>query len=105
MLQVKIFITPFLEFGMIVVAERLQRVFTGLVEVYGVFFKTIVWGQVHAATEPPHRLAAFLARLQIPQFQMHSGGIRIAWMQPQRHAKGLERAPRNLRPSCSGGGR
>ena len=51
-LQIKILVAPFLELGMVVRTEGIQRIFAALVEMLRVFFKAVVGGQIHAATIP-----------------------------------------------------
>jgi hypothetical protein len=78
---------------MIIVPEQLQRVFAGLMKMYGVFFKAIIRGQVHAAAEPPNRLGARFARFQITHVQMHCWRVGVTGMQYNGYTHCLEPSP------------
>jgi hypothetical protein len=66
------------------------------VEMAHVLLEGVVGRQVHAAAEPPHRILAFGQRDEAAHVQVHGGAIRIARMQYQRHAHGLEAAAGQL---------
>ena len=99
-LEEKIIVTPGLEPGMVVVAERRQRRPTGSVKVSRVLLEAVIRREIHAAAEPPDRLRFGLARKRGEESQVHVDRwhMRIARMQHRRHSHDLERPPGKLRP-------
>ncbi len=70
-----------------------------------VLLEPVVRGQVHAAPEPPDRVALRLGRNQEPHVHVNRRDIGIARMQHQRHAGGFEGAAGQLGARGARGGR
>ena len=74
--EYEIVVAPALE-ARIAAAEGRQRVAAAAMEMNGVLFVAVIRRQVHAATEPPGRLALRPGRDEQPQIHVHGGRMRI----------------------------
>src|SRR5579859_1006454 len=102
MLEIEILVAPFLEPGMGLRAERLQRFAARAMKVHRVFLESIIRRQVHAAAEPGNGLGPDFFRHEVAHVHVHRGHIRVARMQDQGHAHGLERPASEVGPCGSG---
>src|SRR5437660_1805241 len=105
MLEIKVLVAPALEAGIALGAESLERLPARGMKVARVLLEAVVGGHVHAAAEPPDRLALRLGRDQEPDVHVNGRDIGIARMQYQGHASGLEGAAGQLAPRGAGGRR
>src|SRR5881396_2068710 len=104
-LEIEVLIAPAFEAGIAIGAESLERLPARGVKVARVLLEPVVGGHVHAAAEPPDRLALRLGRDQEPHVHVNGRDKGIARMQYQRHAGGLECAAGQLGPCGARGGR
>src|SRR5213592_3316752 len=87
-LEIEVLVAPAFETGIAVGAETLERPPARGMKVARVLLEPVVRGQVHAAPEPPDRLALRLGRDQEPHVHVNGRNIGIARMQHQGHAGG-----------------
>src|SRR5690606_22748163 len=86
MLQIEIVVTPLFIVRVHIIAEGLQRVATGAVEMLHIFLEAVIGREVHAAAEPPDCFLVWCSGDEETYIHVHSGHIGIAWMQYQRYA-------------------
>src|SRR5712691_8635860 len=105
MLEIKVFVTPAFETGIVLGPETLERLPARGVKVARVLLEPVVGGHIHAAPEPPDRFALRPGRDQEPHVHMNGRDKGIARMQYQRHAGGFEGAAGQLGPCGARRGR
>ncbi|OIQ88261.1 hypothetical protein GALL_298380 [mine drainage metagenome] len=91
MFQEEIFVAPTLEARVVGFVDRVERALAGGVEVHRVVDPAVVGGQIHAAAEPGQRRPVGRLRDEHAHVHVHRRYVRVARMQHQRHAHGLER--------------
>jgi hypothetical protein len=101
-LEEEVLVAPGLEARVQVGTERRQRVGAGAVEVLGVLFLAVVGRQVHAAAEPHHGRLAGRQRGEHAHVHVHRGHHRVARVEHQAHAHGLERRAGQFGPVLGG---
>src|SRR5471030_344934 len=97
MLEIKVFVAPFLETRVQIRAEGRQRVTADAVKMPRIFLVAVVRREIHAAAEPEQRRFTRFCRDQQAHVHVHGGAVRIARMHDERHAHGLETTPGKLR--------
>src|SRR5882672_163938 len=97
MLEIEVLVAPALEAGIEIRSEGFERAPALRVEVARVLLEAVVGGEVHAAAEPPHRIASRLGRDEKAHVHVHGRHEGVARVQHQRHAHCLEAAAREVR--------
>ena len=104
-LQVEVAVAPVLVLRVHVQPERVAGRLGGAMPVQHVLLERVVGREVEAAAEPPCRGLAVLECNEIAHVGVRGGNVRVAWMDHQRHAHGLEARAGQFRPLRRGGGR
>ena len=73
----------------------------------GIFVKPVIGSEIETAAEPPHiGFVGVASRSEEETYVgVRSGSVRVAWMDDDRYAGGVEGAPGKLRAGCGCGGR
>src|SRR5882672_1206765 len=102
-LEKEVFVAPALEAGIEIRPEGFERAPALRVEVPRVLLESVVGGEVHAAAEPPHRIAFRFGGDEKAHVHVDGRHEGVARVQHQRHAHSLEAPARKLRTRSAGG--
>ena len=65
------------------IAKRRQRVLASLMEMHGIFLKTIIGGQIHSTAKPECDFTIIFFRHEHAHIHMHGGCIRVTRVEYQ----------------------